>query len=129
MVVAVGAGARDEARGDDGAGVGCAAPAGTLEVAAVDRRTAQVTRPQYAVCAWARPPGSFSSTAAPEPPSSTRPAATSVTGCHRVPASQECRRLPPNCGSDSSDDPAESLDCPVDMCPLPWTAQKAVKFT
>jgi hypothetical protein len=41
-VVAVGAGARDEARGD----VGCAAPAGTLEVAAVDRRTAQVTRPQ-----------------------------------------------------------------------------------
>jgi hypothetical protein len=46
MVIAVRAGARDEAIGDDGAGVGCSAPAGTLEVAAVDRRTAQVTRPQ-----------------------------------------------------------------------------------
>lgn len=49
MVVAVGAGARGEARRGDGAGMadaGCAEPAGMLEVAAVDRRTAQVTRPQ-----------------------------------------------------------------------------------
>jgi hypothetical protein len=82
MVVAVGAGARDEVRGDDGAGAGCEAPAGTLEVAAVDRRTAQVTRPQNAVRAWARPPDSCSRTTTPEPPSRTKPTAAHVTGRH-----------------------------------------------
>jgi hypothetical protein len=40
LVVAVGAEVRDAARGEDGPGVG------TREVAAVDRKTAQVTRPQ-----------------------------------------------------------------------------------
>ena len=126
--VAVGAGIRDEAGGDDGVGVGyaeCAAPAGTLAVAAVDRRTAQVTSPQYVAWAWARPAGPCSSTTIPEPPSSTRAAIAHVIGCPHPPplpparASQDRRRLPPDGGSGSGRGLAESSADPVGMCPLP----------